>query len=76
MECNGPLNQSNAGMISTKWVIARVNTWRFTGGGLQLGKFLMGDIREITAPGNNRKIKHDPTATSGVGMSRLGTARR
>ena len=40
----------------------------------QLGTFLMGDIREITVPGNDRKIKHDPLQRTGVGMSRLGTS--
>jgi glucokinase len=40
----------------------------------QLGTFLMGDIREIMVPGNDRKIKHDPLQRTGVGMSRLGTS--
>jgi hypothetical protein len=41
---------------------------------MELGKFLIGDIGEITVPGSNRKIKHDPLQRTGVGVSRLGTS--
>jgi glucokinase len=40
----------------------------------QLDLFLKGDTREITIPGTNRKLKYDPLARVGVGMSRLGTS--
>ena len=40
----------------------------------QVEKFLIGGIRDITVPGSNRKIKHDPLQRIGVGVSRLGTS--
>jgi glucokinase len=41
---------------------------------VQLEKFLQGDVREVVVPGGNRKIKYDPLARLGVGISRLGTS--
>jgi glucokinase len=40
----------------------------------QRTKFLQGETREITVPGTRRKLKYDPLARIGVGMSRLGTS--
>lgn len=40
----------------------------------QRKKFLKGQTREVTVPGTNRKLKYDPQARTGVGMSRLGTS--
>jgi glucokinase len=40
----------------------------------QRNKFLKGETREITVPGSQRKLKYDPLARTGVGMSRLGTS--
>ncbi len=40
----------------------------------QRKKFLKGEAREITVPGGQRKLKYDPLARIGVGMSRLGTS--
>jgi glucokinase len=40
----------------------------------QLETFLKGEAREITIPGTDRKLKYDPLARVGVGMSRLGTS--
>lgn len=40
----------------------------------QRKKFLKGETREITVPGSQRKLKYDPQARTGVGMSRLGTS--
>jgi glucokinase len=40
----------------------------------QRKKFLKGETREITVPGTNRKLKYDPLARTGVGISRLGTS--
>jgi len=40
----------------------------------QRAKFLKGETREITVPGSKRKLKYDPLARIGVGMSRLGTS--
>jgi glucokinase len=40
----------------------------------QRKKFLKGEAREITVPGANRKLKYDPLARTGVGISRLGTS--
>lgn len=40
----------------------------------QRQKFLKGETREITVPGGKRKIKYDPLARIGVGISRLGTS--
>jgi glucokinase len=40
----------------------------------QLKKFLKGETREITVPGSKRKLKYDPQARIGVGISRLGTS--
>ena len=37
-------------------------------------QFLKGATREITVPGSKRKIKYDPLARIGVGISRLGTS--
>jgi len=37
-------------------------------------KFLRGATREITVPGTQRKLKYDPMARLGVGISRLGTS--
>jgi len=37
-------------------------------------KFLKGATREITIPGSQRKLKYDPMARIGVGVSRLGTS--
>ncbi|HEY5914315.1 MAG TPA: ROK family protein [Verrucomicrobiae bacterium] len=37
-------------------------------------EFLKGKTREITVPGGKRKLKYDPLARIGVGMSRLGTS--
>jgi glucokinase len=41
---------------------------------MELEKFLIGDIGEITVPGSNRKIKHDPLQRIGVGVSCLGAS--
>jgi glucokinase len=41
---------------------------------VQLEAFLKGEAREITIPGTDRKLKYDPLARVGVGMSRLGTS--
>jgi glucokinase len=40
----------------------------------QLEGFLRGDAREVAVPGGNRKVKYDPLARLGVGISRLGTS--
>ena len=40
----------------------------------QLEKFLQGDAREVTVPGSHRKVKYDPLARLGVGISKLGTS--
>jgi glucokinase len=40
----------------------------------QRKKFLKGETRQITVPGTQRKMKYDPMARTGVGMSRLGTS--
>ena len=40
----------------------------------QRKKFLKGETREITVPGSKRKLKYDPQARVGVGISRLGTS--
>jgi glucokinase len=40
----------------------------------QLEVFLKGETREVTVPGSARKVKYDPLARLGVGMSRLGTS--
>ncbi len=37
-------------------------------------QFLKGETREVPVPGTKRKIKYDPLARVGVGMSRLGTS--
>jgi len=36
-------------------------------------QFLKGQTRSVTVPGTQRKLKYDPLARVGVGMSRLGT---
>ena len=40
----------------------------------QRKKFLKGATKEITVPGIKRKLKYDPLARIGVGISRLGTS--
>ena len=40
----------------------------------QRKKFLKGATREITVPGTKRKLRYDPLARIGVGISRLGTS--
>ncbi len=40
----------------------------------QRQQFLKGETREVPVPGTKRKIKYDPLARVGVGMSRLGTS--
>ena len=40
----------------------------------QRKEFLRGQTREITVPGSKRRLKYDPLARTGVGMSRLGTS--
>ena len=40
----------------------------------QLKQFLVGEYREITVPGSDRKIKYDAMQRIGVGISRLGTS--
>jgi glucokinase len=40
----------------------------------QLKKFLIGETRVVTVPGSKRKVKYDPLARIGVGVSRLGTS--
>ncbi len=40
----------------------------------QRRRFLKGATREVTVPGTNRKLKYDPLARIGVGISRLGTS--
>jgi len=40
----------------------------------QRQEFLKGATREITVPGTKRKLKYDPLARIGVGISRLGTS--
>jgi glucokinase len=40
----------------------------------QLKKFLKGEARTITVPGESRKIKYDALQRIGVGLSRLGTS--
>ncbi len=42
--------------------------------GAQRAKFLKGETREVTVPGTSQKLKYDPLARIGVGMSRLGTS--
>lgn len=37
-------------------------------------KFVKGATREIVVPGTQRKLKYDPMARIGVGVSRLGTS--
>ncbi|MGO9480545.1 MAG: ROK family protein [Candidatus Kryptoniota bacterium] len=38
-------------------------------------KFLKGATREITVHGTNKKVKYDPEARTGVGISRIGTSK-
>lgn len=40
----------------------------------QRKKFLKGETREVTVPGTSRKLKYDPLARTGIGISRLGTS--
>jgi glucokinase len=40
----------------------------------QRKKFLKGETREVTVPGTKIRLKYDPLARIGVGMSRLGTS--
>lgn len=40
----------------------------------QRQKFVAGETREITVPGSNRKLRYDPLARIGIGISRLGTS--
>jgi glucokinase len=40
----------------------------------QLKKFLAGETRAVTVPGSKRKVKYDPLARLGIGVSRLGTS--
>lgn len=40
----------------------------------QREQFVRGQTREITVPGTDRKLRYDPLARIGVGMSRLGTS--
>jgi len=40
----------------------------------QRKRFVKGQTREIALPGSKRKLKYDPLARIGVGMSRLGTS--
>jgi glucokinase len=40
----------------------------------QLKKFLAGETRVVAVPGSKRKVKYDPLARVGVGLSRLGTS--
>jgi glucokinase len=40
----------------------------------QRKKFVKGQTREVVVPGTQRKLKYDPLARIGVGMSRLGTS--
>ena len=40
----------------------------------QLEKFTQGQAREVVVPGGSRKVKYDPLARLGVGISRLGTS--
>jgi glucokinase len=40
----------------------------------QRRQFLKGQTREILVPGSKRKLRYDPLARIGVGMSRLGTS--
>jgi glucokinase len=40
----------------------------------QREQFVRGQTREIAVPGTNRKLRYDPLARIGVGMSRLGTS--
>jgi glucokinase len=40
----------------------------------QCKKFLKGETRAIAVPGARRKMKYDPLARIGVGLSRLGTS--
>jgi len=41
---------------------------------IQLQTFLRGEVREITIPYTNEKIRYDPLKRVGVGLSRLGTS--
>ena len=40
----------------------------------QRKQFVKGQVREVTVPGTSRKMKYDPMARIGIGMSRLGTS--
>lgn len=40
----------------------------------QRKKFVKGETREIMVPGTSKKLRYDPQARIGVGMSRLGTS--
>ena len=37
--------------------------------------FLKGDSKEVTIPGSDQKIKYDPMARIGVGLSKIGTSK-
>jgi glucokinase len=39
----------------------------------ELAQFLAGDVREITVPGSERRIRYDALSRTAVGMTRLGT---
>ena len=40
----------------------------------ELEKFLQGRTKEITVYGSNKKIKYDPEARIGIGISKIGTS--
>ena len=40
----------------------------------QLEAFLKGETKELTVPGNSRKVKFDGLQRTGVGITRLGTS--
>jgi glucokinase len=40
----------------------------------QRRQFLEGEVREITVPGSDRRVRFDPLQRIGVGLSRLGTS--
>ncbi len=41
----------------------------------ELKKFVEGDMREVSVPGSNKKVKYDPLARTGIGISKLGASK-
>ena len=40
-----------------------------------LRKFVEGDMREVSVPGSGKKVRYDPLARTGIGISKLGASK-